>query len=290
MKYNLSSKRTIDSILSEAGFTFKKSLGQNFLTNPTVCPSMAEAAADENTGVLEIGPGIGVLTAELAEVAKKVVSVELDERLRPVLAKTLGDFENVTVIFSDVLKLDLKAVIAEHFADCKRVTVCANLPYYITSPIIMSLLESRLPVESITVMVQKEAAERLCADIPGRAVGAVTLAAAYYAEREILFKVPRSSFTPAPNVDSAVIRFNIRPKPLVCVRDEKLLFKIIRGAFEHRRKTLVNSVSAAGIVPKNHILIALEKIGIAATVRAEELSLEQFAALADEIMLLKENS
>lgn len=290
MKYNLSSKRTIDSILSEAGFTFKKSLGQNFLTNPTVCPSMAEAAADENTGVLEIGPGIGVLTAELAEVAKKVVSVELDERLRPVLAKTLSDFENVTVIFSDVLKLDLKAVIAEHFADCKRVTVCANLPYYITSPIIMSLLESRLPVESITVMVQKEAAERLCADIPGRAVGAVTLAAAYYAEREILFKVPRSSFTPSPNVDSAVIRFNIRPKPLVRVRDEKLLFKIIRGAFEHRRKTLVNSVSAAGVVPKNNIITALEKIGAQPTVRAEELSLEEFAALADEVMLLKEKN
>lgn len=287
MKYNLSSKRTIDSILSEAGFTFKKSLGQNFLTNPSVCPAMAEAAADENTGVLEIGPGIGVLTAELAEVAKRVVSIELDERLHPVLAKTLGDFENVTVIFSDVLKLDLKAVIAEHFADCKRVAVCANLPYYITSPIIMSLLESRLPVESITVMVQKEAAERLCADIPGRAVGAVTLAAAYYAEREILFKVPRSSFTPSPNVDSAVIRFNIRHKPLVSVRDEKLLFKIIRGAFEHRRKTLVNSVSAAGVVSKNDLITALEKIGIAATVRAEELSLEQFAALADEITMLK---
>ena len=284
MKYDLSNKRTIEKLLSEAGFTFKKSLGQNFLTDPSVCPAMAEAAADADTGVIEIGPGIGVLTVELAEIAKKVIAVELDERLRPILANTLEDYPNASVIFSDVLKLDLKKLIEDEFSHCKRVTICANLPYYITSPIIMSLLESRLPVESITVMVQKEAAERLTADIPGRAVGAVTLAAAFYAERELLFGVPRGSFTPSPNVDSAVIQFAVRQTPAAEVRDEKMLFRLIRGAFEHRRKTLVNSVSAAGVVSKQALTEALEKLGIPLTVRAEQLSLEQFAALADELI------
>ncbi len=283
MKYNLSDKRTIDKILSEAGFTFKKSLGQNFLTDPTVCPAMAEAAADGDTGVIEIGPGIGVLTAELAEVAKKVITVELDERLRPVLKKTLADYNNVTVIFSDVLKLDLKQIIAENFSDCKKVTICANLPYYITSPIIMSLLESRLPIDSITVMVQKEAAERLTAEIPGRAVGAVTLAAAYYAESELLFHVPRGSFTPSPNVDSSVIQFKIRTAVAAEVQDEKMLFRLIRGAFEHRRKTLVNSVSAAGVISKDKLTAALKDLDIPLTVRAEQLSLKEFAKLADSL-------
>ena len=283
MKYDLSNKRTIEKLLSEAGFTFKKSLGQNFLTDPSVCPAMAEAAADSETGVIEIGPGIGVLTVELAEIAKRVIAVELDERLRPILAKTLEDYPNASVIFSDVLKLDLKKLIEEEFKDCKRVTVCANLPYYITSPIIMSLLESRLPVDSITVMVQKEAADRLIAKIPSREVGAVTLAAAFYAEGEFLFDVPRNSFTPAPNVDSAVIQFKIRSSVAAEVGDEKLFFRLIRGAFEHRRKTLVNSVSAAGVVSKEKLTAALTELDIPLTIRAEQLTLEQFAALTDEL-------
>ena len=283
MKYSLSDKRTIDKLLSEAGFTFKKSLGQNFLTDPSVCPEMAAAAADSETGVIEIGPGIGVLTVELAEIAKKVIAVELDERLRPILAKTLADYPNASVIFSDVLKLDLKKLIEEEFKDCKRVTICANLPYYITSPIIMSLLESRLNVESITVMVQKEAAERLCAKIPSREVGAVTLAAAFYAEREFLFGVERECFTPSPNVDSAVIQFKIKQSVDTKVKNEKTLFRLIRGAFEHRRKTLVNSVSASGVVSKEKLTAALNELEIPLTVRAEQLSLEQFAALSDKI-------
>ena len=283
MKYDLSNKRTIEKLLSEAGFTFKKSLGQNFLTDPSVCPAMAEAAADSETGVIEIGPGIGVLTVELAEIAKRVIAVELDERLRPILAKTLEDYPNASVIFSDVLKLDLKKLIEEEFKDCKRVTVCANLPYYITSPIIMSLLESRLPVDSITVMVQKEAADRLIAKIPSREVGAVTLAAAFYAEGEFLFDVPRNSFTPAPNVDSAVIQFKIRSSVAAEVGDEKLFFRLIRGAFEHRRKTLVNSVSAAGVVSKENLTAALTELDIPLTIRAEQLTLEQFAKLSDRI-------
>ena len=282
MKYDLSNKRTIEKLLSAEGFTFKKSLGQNFLTDPFVCPAMAEAAADSDTGVIEIGPGIGVLTVELAQIAKKVIAVELDERLRPILAKTLEDYENASVIFSDVLKLDLKKVIEEEFKDCKRVAICANLPYYITSPIIMSLLESKLPVETITVMVQKEAAERLTADIPSRAVGAVTLAAAFYAESEMLFEVPRESFTPSPNVDSAVIQFSVRKTAPIIVEDEKLLFRLIRGAFEHRRKTLMNSVSAAGVVSKEILQKALEELEIPPTVRAEQLTMEQFVALADK--------
>lgn len=283
MKYDLSDKRTIEKLLSAEGFTFKKSLGQNFLTDPFVCPAMAEAAADNETGVIEIGPGIGVLTVELAEAAKKVIAVELDERLRPILSKTLEDYENASVIFSDVLKLDLKKLIEEEFKDCKRVAICANLPYYITSPIIMSLLESRLPVETITVMVQKEAAERLVADIPSRAAGAVTLAAAFYAESELLFEVPRESFTPSPNVDSAVIQFKVRKSAAIKVNDEKILFRLIRGAFEHRRKTLMNSVSAAGVVSKEKLQAALSELDIPLTVRAEQLSMEQFAAIADRL-------
>lgn len=282
MKYNLSDKKTIDKLLAEAGFTFKKSLGQNFLTDPTVCPEMAYAAADENTGVLEIGPGIGVLTAELCKTAKKVVTIELDERLRPVLAKTLADFENVKVIFGDAMKLDLRQIIEENFSDCENVTVCANLPYYITSPIIMMLLESKLPIKSITVMIQKEAAERLCAPIPSREVGAVTLSAAYFSKGEILFSVGRESFTPSPNVDSTVIRLNILEKPPVTVKSEKNFFALIRAAFTHRRKTLVNSVSSAGF-SKEDILAGLEALGIKPTARAEELSLSQFAALSDSL-------
>lgn len=283
MKYNLFEKKTIEKLLGHAGFTFKKSLGQNFLTNPNVCPEMAAASADHTTGVLEIGPGIGVLTAELAEIAKKVVAIELDERLRPILAETLGDFQNVKVLFGDAMKLDLKKIIHDNFSDCEKVTVCANLPYYITSPIIMMLLESRLPIESITVMIQKEAAERLCAEIPGRNVGAVTLSAAFYAEGSILFEVDRESFTPAPNVDSSVIRLKIRKEPPVSVKNEKALFSLIRAAFLHRRKTLVNSVSAAGFSNKETLLAGLLNLNLKPTVRAEELSLSDFAALSDFI-------
>lgn len=284
MKYNLSEKKTIEKLLAKAGFTFKKSLGQNFLTDPFVCPQMAQASADGETGVLEIGPGIGVLTAELGEVAKKVVAVELDERLRPVLAETLADYPNVKVIFGDAMKLDLLKIIKENFADCKRVTVCANLPYYITSPVIMMLLESKLPVESITVMIQKEAADRLCAEIPGRNVGAVTLSAAYYSKGNILFQVGRESFTPVPNVDSTVIRLDIRKEPPVKVKSEKALFNLIKAAFTHRRKTFVNSVSSFGGIQKEKVVSALDALEIKPTVRAEELSLEQFAAISDLIV------
>jgi len=280
---NLANVNTIKSLLSAEGFSFKKSLGQNFLINPTVCPKMAENSCNENTGVLEIGPGIGVLTSELAKRAKKVVAIELDDRLKKILPKTLGEFDNVEVIFGDAMKLDLKAIIEEHFADCESVSVCANLPYYITSPIIMMLLESRLPITSITVMVQKEAAQSLCAKVGSRDSGAVTVAVAYYADTEILFSVGRNSFMPAPNVDSAVIKLNILPEPPIKVSDEKKFFKLVKACFAQRRKTLVNTVSNTLGIPKENLKTALSEIGLKETARGEELTLEELAALSEKL-------
>ncbi len=279
----LSDKKSVSRILESGGFTFKKSLGQNFLIDPSVCPAMADAACGEDTGVIEIGPGAGVLTAELAKRAKRVVSIELDERLRQVLAKTLADFDNVKLIFADVMKTDLSAVIKENFSDCGRVTVCANLPYYITSPVIMSLLESRLPVESITVMVQKEAAQRLCAEVGSRDAGAVTAAVKYYAESEILFEVPKTSFMPPPKVDSAVIQLKILEKPPVETKDEEFFFKFVKACFAQRRKTLVNTVSSTLGTDKEALRGALADIGLEPTVRGEALTLPQLAELADRL-------
>ena len=273
---------TIKDVLARHGFTFSKKWGQNFLINPSVCPRMAAASgADKQSGVLEIGPGIGVLTKELAKVAGKVVAVEVDERLPAVLKETLADYDNVTVLLGDVLKVDLAAVLREQFGD-RPVAVCANLPYYITSPIVMALLESRLPFTSLTLMVQKEAAVRLCAAPGTRDCGAVSLAVQYYAEPEILFSVSRGSFMPAPNVDSAVIRLNIRREPPCTVRDEKLLFRIIRAAFGQRRKTLQNALGGGGF-DKAAVAAACEAAGLPATARAEQLTLVQFAALCDAL-------
>ena len=269
----------IRDLLDRHGFHFSKKLGQNFLINPSVCPRMAEACgAAPGRGVLEIGPGIGVLTRELALRADKVVSIELDDRLPPVLAETLAGQENVSFVWGDCMKLDLPAIIAEKFGDMP-VAVCANLPYYITSPIVMMLLESRLPVENITVMVQKEAAQRLCATPGTREAGAVTLAVQYYAEAETLFGVSRGSFMPAPNVDSSVIRLPLRSEPPCSVSDEALLFRLIRAAFGQRRKTLSNSLCSAGY-DKATVQAALQIADISPTARAEELTLPQFAALA----------
>lgn len=280
---NLANISTIKSLLSAEGFSFKKSLGQNFLINPTVCPKMAESSCNENTGVLEIGPGIGVLTYELAKRAKKVVAIELDERLKKILPKTLGEFENVEVIFGDAMKLDLKSIIEEKFSDCESVSVCANLPYYITSPIIMMLLESRLPITSITVMVQKEAAERLCAEVGTRDAGAVTAAVTYYAEKEILFNVGRNSFMPAPNVDSSVIKLNIRKTPPISVNNEKKFFSLVKACFAQRRKTLLNTVSNTMGISKDTLRNALNEIGLKETVRGEELTIEQLGQLSNLI-------
>ncbi len=273
----------IKDLLARHGFRFSKSLGQNFLINPSVCPRMAEACgAGPDDGVLEIGPGIGVLTRELAQRAGRVAAVELDERLLPVLQETLVGCGNVTVVPGDILKVDLGALLREEFGE-RTVSVCANLPYYITSPVVMRLLESGLPFCSITVMVQKEAAVRLCARPGTRECGAVSLAVQYYAQPELLFSVSRGSFMPAPHVDSAVIRLNVREQPPCAVADESRLFALIRAAFNQRRKTLPNSLTGAGL-SKEQAHALLHTAGIPATARAEELTLEQFAMLANAAM------
>lgn len=279
----LSDIKTIEKILQKHGFSFKKSLGQNFLINPDICPAMANAACDSNTGVLEIGPGIGVLTAELSKVAKKVVAIELDDRLRKILPETLADCDNIEVIFGDTMKLDLKKIIEEHFFDCDKVAVCANLPYYITSPIVMMLLESKLPIDNITVMVQKEAAQRLCAKVGTRDAGAVTVAVSYYSEAEILFGVDRFSFMPPPNVDSAVIMLKIRKEPPIKINDEKKFFSLVKSCFAQRRKTLVNTVSNTSGYSKEVLRKALGELNLQETVRAEQLTIEQLAELSNKI-------
>lgn len=280
---NLADINTVEGLLRSAGFTFKKSLGQNFIIDDTVCPRMAQAACDENTGVIEIGPGIGVLTVQLARVAKRVVAIELDERLKPILAKTLADAHNTQVVFGDAMKLDLNALIKEKFSDVDRVVVCANLPYYITSPVIMGLLESKLPIDSIVVMVQKEAAQRLCATVGSRDAGAVTVAANYYAESEILFGVDKDCFVPAPKVDSAVIKLKIRNNPPVSVKSEADFFRLIRACFAQRRKTLSNTVSNSLGIEKAKITQALSDLGLPPTVRSEELTMEQLSSLCDRL-------
>lgn len=279
----ISNKKDLKSVLEAEGFSFKKSLGQNFLIDDTVCPRMAAAVSGENVGVLEIGPGAGVLTAQLSAACKKVVSVELDTRLKPVLEHTLADCDNVKIIWNDVLKIDLKTVLAEEFADCDTINICANLPYYITSPVIMMLLERRLPINTIAVMVQKEAADRLCATVGSRAAGAVTVAVNYYAEAETLFGVPRGSFMPPPNVDSAVIKLTLRDKPPVEVTDEKLFFKLVKACFAQRRKILLNTVCNTMNVSKDDFRNALNKADVSETVRGETLTMEQLASLANAL-------
>lgn len=271
--------KTIREVLSQNGFSFKKSLGQNFLINPSVCPKMADSAVSNGEeAVIEIGPGIGVLTAELSKRAKNVVCIEIDERLRPVLAKTLAGCDNVEVIFGDCMKLDIAEIIEERFKG-KKVSVCANLPYYITSPIIMMLLEKRLPITSITVMVQKEAADRICAEVGSRESGAVTVAVNYYSSPEVLFRVSRGSFMPPPNVDSSVIRLDVLPEPPVNLNDEKGFFAFIKAAFGQRRKTLVNSVSAGGRWTKENIKSALTAAGLDENIRAEALDMQELAEI-----------
>lgn len=278
---NLSNIGVIKDILHRHGFSFSKGLGQNFLINPSVCPRMAELGnAHPGWGIIEIGTGFGVLTVELAQRADKVVCIEIDSRLIPILDETLSDFNNIKIINEDVLKVDLHKLIAEEFLGMK-VAVCANLPYYITSPIIMSILEAHLPIESLTVMVQKEAAQRICAAPGSREVGAVSIAVQYYAEPSVLFPVSRGSFMPSPDVDSAVIRLDLRKEPPVCVTSEEAFFRVVKGAFSQRRKTLSNTLSSFFHLKKPEVTAWLERAGVSPSLRAEQLSMEQFAAIAN---------
>ena len=279
---NLYDYNTVNRILTSHGFTFSKALGQNFIVDPEVCPAMAEElSADDKTGALEVGPGIGVLTKELCKTCGKVVSIELDKRLFPVLKETLGEFDNLEIVEGDVLKLNLHEIIKEKFGDMNSVKVCANLPYYITSPVIMSLLEQKLPIDEIIVMVQKEAAERLTAEIGSRESGAVTVAVNYYAEAEMLFEVQKDCFYPAPKVDSAVIKLKIRKAPAVKVKNEEHFFKIVKAAFSQRRKTAINCLSNGLGISKAKISETLSAIGKDEKSRAENFTMEDFAQLSE---------
>lgn len=285
----LSDINVVKEILSRHGFHFSKALGQNFIVDPDVCPHIAEeSGVNKEMCALEIGPGVGVLTKELARRAKSVLAIEIDSALPPVLAETLGEFDNVAVLNADVLKIDVLKTAREYFGNTPFV-VCANLPYYITSPILMKLLEEGCGAESITVMVQKEAAQRIAAKPGTRDCGALTAAIHYYSEPEKLFDVGRNSFVPAPKVDSSVIRLKIRKEPPVAVADEKYFFKVIKAAFGQRRKTLANSVSGGLGLSKEEVFSALSECGLSATARAEELSLDDFAALCAALAKIQQS-
>lgn len=280
---NLTNIGTVKDILSRHGFSFSKGLGQNFIINPDICPRIAEYGnASQGFGVIEIGTGIGVLTAELAKRADKVSAVEIDTRLLPILNETLADFDNVKIYNEDVMKCDLHRIIREDFNGLKS-AVCANLPYYITSPVIMLLLESRLPVESITVMVQKEAAQRLCSKVGSRESGAITVGVNYYGTVKKLFDVSRGSFMPSPNVDSAVIRIEPNGTPLLDEEEEKFFFRVIKSGFSQRRKTAANSLSSLMGISKDDVYEALRVIGLSENIRMEQLDMEQLIAFSKEL-------
>lgn len=284
MDYNLCDINTVTALLKRHGFKFSKSLGQNFIIDEEICSAIAEALnADRKTAVLEIGPGIGVLTKELCRVAGKVVSVELDKRLFPVLEETLGDFGNFTLVEGDFMKLDLAGLIEKEFSGYDKIKVCANLPYYITSPVIMTLLESRLPIDEIVVMVQREAAQRLCAEAGTKECGAVSAAIQYYGNAEILFEVGRESFMPSPKVDSAVIRITPIADKGYGIDNEKAFFALVKAAFSQRRKTAVNSVSATLGIPKDKVTEALRELSLDENIRAEKLTMEDFAGLTKRL-------
>lgn len=273
----------IKELLTRHGFRFSKSMGQNFLTASWVPEDIADSAElDENTGVLEVGPGIGCLTEQLSMRAKKVVSVELDKSLKPVLAETLAGRENVEIIFGDVLKQDLRQIVSERFGGLRAV-ICANLPYNVTSPLLTAFIEAGC-FETITVMIQREVAKRICA-APGTAdYGAFGVFVQWYMETELLFDVPPSCFIPQPKVTSSVIRLKRRAAPPVSVIDEELMFKIIRAAFNQRRKTLVNAIcSGLGNITKEQAENALTNCGFDPRIRGEVLGIGGFAKIADEI-------
>ena len=277
---NLTDPAVIKELLQRHGFSFSRALGQNFIINPGVCPRMAElGGAAPGVGVLEIGPGFGVLTAELCRRAEKVVAVELDDRLPPILAETLAEYKNVTIVPGDVMTLDLAALLEEHFAGMP-VVVCANLPYYITSPVIMRLLEAPLPIRSLTVMVQKEAAVRITAAPGTRECGAISAAVWYYSTPRMLFGVSRGSFMPAPAVDSAVIRLDIPAELPADTPPKEDFFRVVRAGFGQRRKTMLNSLSAGLQWEKEDTRALLAAAGIAENARAEQVTLAQWKALA----------
>ncbi len=271
------------AVLNRYGFNFQKKFGQNFLIDENVVEKIVrEAGVTKDDFVMEIGPGIGTMTQILCENAREVVAVEIDKKLIPILTEdTLSYYDNITVINEDILKLDIRKL-AEEKNDGRPIKVVANLPYYITTPIIMGLFENHVPLDSITIMVQKEVADRMQCGPGTKDYGALSLAVQFYAKPKVVLNVPASCFMPRPNVDSAVIRLERFKTPPVDVCDEHLMFKIIRASFNQRRKTMVNSVGNAGIgISKEALSTALEKMGLPLTIRGEALTLEQFANLSN---------
>ena len=271
------------AVLEKHGFHFQKKYGQNFLIDKNILEKIVDAAGiGKDDVVLEIGPGIGTMTQYLCERAREVIAVEIDDKLIPVLADTLSEYDNVTVIHQDILKVDIRAL-AEEKNGGKPIKVVANLPYYITTPIIMELFESRVPLESVTVMVQKEVAERMKEGPGSKDYGALSLAVAYYAVAEIIAEVPPACFIPRPKVSSMVIRLTCHKEPPVEVADERFLFSVIRASFQQRRKTLVNGLNNAPWIPvdREEITRCVESLGYGPSVRGEKLTLEEFARLAN---------
>lgn len=282
-------QKTIETI-KKYGFSFQKKFGQNFLIDEHVIHKIIRGAqVTKNDFVLEIGPGIGTMTQYLAEAAREVAAVEIDRKLIPILGETLEDYDNVTVINEDILKVDIKALAMEKNGG-RPIKVVANLPYYITTPIIMGLFESHVPIDNITVMVQKEVADRMKVGPGSKDYGALSLAVQYYAEPYLVANVPANCFIPRPNVDSAVIRLTRHEHPVVEVENEKLMFQMIRASFNQRRKTLQNGLKNSELIPASREMIvdAIREAGLPETVRGEALTLEEFARLAN-ILNLKIN-
>lgn len=275
------------AILEKYGFSFKKSLGQNFLIDTNILKKIVSFAdLTENSGAIEIGPGIGALTEQLARSSKKVVAFEIDQRLLPILKDTLSPYPHVKVIHKDVLEADVQSVMTEEFQDIEDIMVVANLPYYVTTPIIMKLLEEHLPIRGIVCMLQKEVADRISAKPGTKDYGSLSIAVQYYTEAETVMIVPKTVFVPQPNVDSAVIRLTRRSQPAVSVKDENFFFQVTKASFAQRRKTILNNLTSQlpdGKQKKEEILSALLASGIEPTRRGETLSLEEFGLLSDEL-------
>lgn len=281
---DVSTPRRTKEIIQRHGFQFKKSLGQNFLVDQNILAKIVDAAGlDETKGALEIGPGIGALTEKLAQTAGKVTAVEIDQRLLPILGEVMEPYKHVTVIHGDVLKLDLQQLFAEQFGDCESVSVVANLPYYVTTPIMMNLLEAGLPLENIVVMIQKEVAVRMAASPGGKDYGSLSIAVQYYSEPQLVCTVPPSVFIPQPNVESAVIRLKVRQAPPVQVKDESFFFEVVQSSFTQRRKTIANNLKSRFFSGegRERLEALLAEAGIEPSRRAETLSLQEFAVLSD---------
>ncbi|QLK85289.1 16S rRNA (adenine(1518)-N(6)/adenine(1519)-N(6))-dimethyltransferase RsmA [Staphylococcus sp. 17KM0847] len=275
------------ALLNQYGFSFKKSLGQNFLIDVNIIHKIIDASGiDENTGVIEIGPGMGSLTQQLAKRAKHVLAFEIDQRLIPVLEDTLSPYHNVTVVNEDILKADVAKEIKAHLSDCDKVMVVANLPYYITTPILLTLLEQDLKIDGYVVMMQKEVGERLNASVGTKAYGSLSIVTQYYTETSTVMTVPKTVFMPPPHVDSIVVKLMKRDMPLVNIDNTERFFKMTKGAFGQRRKTIYNNyqnVFVEGKVYKADIAAWLEQAGIEPTRRGETLSIQEYARLYDEL-------